>query len=316
MTKVTIVTACYNQGRYLSDMINSLLGGATSIGVVDGQTLRDFDCIIVDDNSTDDTQQFIRRIKHPQLKTYRLEHSFPGNNKPGALNFGISKAKGEYIAIVDSDDLMESWRLKALVDACEQNPRSFAYDDIREFANGLRTTYRPMPNYNFPRVRYHNLHCGLMFPKAAWEECGGYPEEMRHGREDLGFLVKLGVRGWCGAHVERMGYLYRREGQNRSLLNSSPEWLRRFMAQLKDLFPEAYYDPLPLGCCGSGYEFKSPTTRLKFVANGGNRFWKRPHGELEYYFGGSRRYGIVLKEDADWLLLRRERGQQIFDVAE
>jgi hypothetical protein len=89
-----------------------------------------------------------------------------------------------------------------------------------------------------------------MFTKEAWKEVGGYPEEMKYGRDDWAMNISMGVHGYCGVHVAYPGYLYRREGQNRTLTNTSPAWRKKFEDQLKALFPDLYGGKVKMGCCG------------------------------------------------------------------
>ena len=63
-------------------------------------------------------------------------------------------------------------------------------------------------------IERNMMHMGIMFEKQAWQEVGGYREQMKHGREDWAFNVALGERGYCGVKLGRSGYLYRRHGHN------------------------------------------------------------------------------------------------------
>jgi len=80
----------------------------------------------------------------------------------------------------------------------------------------------------------------------------GYSEVMQYGREDWQFNVALGLAGYCGKKIERSGYLYRREGHNRSLRNSGLEWREKFVEQMRTIFPKLYRGERPMSCCGGG----------------------------------------------------------------
>lgn len=249
---LSVIVPCYNYGRFLQDCVNSLIGGKTSLGHMPGQTLQSMEIIIVDDASVDETPSVMAEIVDIKkgIRGYRLEEN-QGTAK--TLNYGIERANGKYITFLSADDMREPESLETLVKACEANPHTFAYDDIWLFVGNKRVRQWPMDDYDFERLIYKNhVHAGIVYPKAAWTEVGGYPGIMDNGREDWAFNVALGIHGWCGHHVRQFGYLYRREGQNRSLRNTSPENHAIFQKKIAGLFPEVYRGERPMACCGKG----------------------------------------------------------------
>lgn len=254
---LSIIVSCYNYGRYLQDCINSLIGGNTSLGTMAGQSLQSFEVIIVDDASTDDSPVYIKKIADitKGIRAFRLEKNV---GTARALNFGIDKAVGKYITFLSADDMRESFSLEKLVEACEQNPHSFAYDDVWLFHTHKRIKKWEMEKYDFETLIWKNqIHAGIMFPKQAWQDVGGYPAIMNDGREDWAFNVALGIKGWCGVHVKQFGYLYRREGQNRTETNTTAAHRQRFLEKMQSLFPGIYRGERPMACCGKGANAKS-----------------------------------------------------------
>lgn len=247
---VSVIVPCYNYGRYVSDCVNSLIGGTSSLGMMKAQTFQSFEVIIVDDASRDTSWESIQAVVSEEkgVRAYRLDKN---QGTAGALNFGIERAVGKYITFLSADDMREADSLEALVRRCETHPHSFAYDDIMLFVKHKRVKEWRMLEYDFDKILYKNhVHAGIMFPKRAWEEVGGYPQIMRDGREDWAFNVALGINGWCGEHVHQPGYLYRREQQNRSLRNTSPDHHQMFLRRVSALFPEVYGGYRPAMCCG------------------------------------------------------------------
>lgn len=263
---VSVIMPCYNYGRYIQDAVNSLIGGATSLGEMQGQTLQSFEVIIVDDCSTDDSWRTIQAVTDPWqgIRSVRLPKN---RGTPGAINAGISVARGEYVHILSADDMREPWCLETLYRACRANPHKVAYGNVRVFGHGQRKRLLNLPGYSFELVlRKNPMPAGIMYPRQAWLDAGGYPEAMIYGREDWAFNVALGLQGWYGVHVGDSGNLYRREGHNRSLRTGNRHkgeegqgfhWRRVFQQQLAALFPEAYKAPPggdEVGCrnCGGG----------------------------------------------------------------
>lgn len=249
--EVSIIVPSYNYGRYLSDAIHSLIGGPTSLGDFAPQTFQDFEIIIVDDASADETgevaQSFVKSL--PNVSYIRNPENL---GTAGALNAGIRSAQGEFITFLSADDMMEPTRLEKMYHVAKSSPHRIVYDDLMMFAKGQRTLPMRMSPYDFDKLLYKNtMHAGIMYPRSAWEETGGYPESFRDGREDWAFNVVLGKFGYCGIHVAEPLYLYRWESQNRSLRNAGVDWRITFLNKMQATYPDLYRGERPKMCCGS-----------------------------------------------------------------
>ena len=338
---VSIVINSFNHGRYLHDAVNSLIGGDTSLGYMNGQTLQAFEVIIVDDGSTDDTPVIGRELENSWKGIRYIRQKNAGS--AAAMNKGIQAAFGKYIAPLDADDMMRRARLELMVAACEAEPRKVACDNMILFRSGeyLKNgkgqphIWRMIP-YDFEVLLHKNtMHKGLMYPKKAWEEVGGYPVVMNRGREDWAFNVALGIKGWCGMHVDYGGYLYRREGQNRTIRNTTPPMRAQFQQQLYGIFPHVYAGVRPMGCCGGNKSSGAVTMKRDkssqmqaqvfpgqegmtlLLYDGGNAgdttWWGKVTGG-RYLFGGNRRRGYVDNRDVDGMLEMARGGRAIFKV--
>ena len=97
---ISVIMPVYNRKDIMMDSINSVLC----------QTYDNFELIIVDDASTDGTAEFLKEFKHEKIRTF-----FHTENKDccGARNTGLRQVKGEYIAYLDSDNLMGEKFLEA-----------------------------------------------------------------------------------------------------------------------------------------------------------------------------------------------------------
>jgi glycosyltransferase involved in cell wall biosynthesis len=100
MPKVSIILTSYNHEKYIQEAINSVLS----------QTYEDFELIIWDDASSDDSWRMINRFKDGRIKAYQNEQ-----NGYGTLNRALKIASGEYIAIHHSDDVWEPQKLEKQV---------------------------------------------------------------------------------------------------------------------------------------------------------------------------------------------------------
>jgi len=113
---VSVITPTYNRAELLKETVGSILN----------QTFGDFEYIVVDDGSTDDTSTVLRALKDPRMRV--LEQTNQG--EVSAINRGWSEARGRYIAIVSSDDPMLPLWLEAMVQALDGDPAAtVAYPD-------------------------------------------------------------------------------------------------------------------------------------------------------------------------------------------
>lgn len=97
MCKISIVMPAYNAEKDIREAIDSIIC----------QSFEDFECIIVDDGSTDNTRNIIRSCDDERILLIENKHDFIDS-----LNLGLKIAKGKYIARMDADDIMHVDRLK------------------------------------------------------------------------------------------------------------------------------------------------------------------------------------------------------------
>ena len=108
---VSIIISSYNYGHLLDKTIGSILA----------QTYRDYEIILIDDGSTDDTESVVYRIssENPDVSLIYLKTSNGG--VANAQNLGVSKASGRYLMFMDADDWMDPDCLETLVDSAVSN---------------------------------------------------------------------------------------------------------------------------------------------------------------------------------------------------
>lgn len=107
--KVTVFIPVHNRANYVCVAVNSILA----------QDFEDFELLVVDDGSTDDTVETLERFDDPRL---RIEKNDGNRGIPYTRNRGLELARGEYIALLDSDDHAYPKRLGRQVAFLDRNP--------------------------------------------------------------------------------------------------------------------------------------------------------------------------------------------------
>ena len=125
---VSIIMPSYNTGKYIAESIESVLA----------QTYKNWELLIVDDCSTDNTDEFVE----PYLVDTRI-HFFRNEQNSGAAisrNRALREAKGKWIAFLDSDDLWKPEKLEKQVSFMQKNDYHFSYTNYSEIdENGSHT---------------------------------------------------------------------------------------------------------------------------------------------------------------------------------
>lgn len=197
--RVSVVIPCFNYAPYLPEAVHSVLA----------QTFADFELLIVDDGSTDDSRAVAETLAagHPdRIRVIAQEHA----GQPAiARNRGIAEARGAYILCLDADDKIAPTMLERCVALLDAEPGiAIAYTDRRDF-DGVEQIVQA-GEYDFSRLRFanHLSYCAL-FRRGVWEAVGGYRTNVK-GCEDWDFWVAAGARGFFGKRIPEPLFWYRR----------------------------------------------------------------------------------------------------------
>jgi glycosyltransferase involved in cell wall biosynthesis/MoaA/NifB/PqqE/SkfB family radical SAM enzyme len=198
--KVSIVITCYNYGRYIAEAIESVLA----------QTCRDYELIVVNDGSTDNTEEVAQKYKaaNPD-RTIRVISQSRSGQPAISRNRGITESSGEYVLVLDADDKLAPTMLEESLKALDDNAQAdFVYTDRSDF--GALSQVVRAREYDFEQLRYENhvSYCAL-FRRRVWEDVGGYRLNVP-GCEDWDFWVAAGVKGHFGYYLAKPLFQYRR----------------------------------------------------------------------------------------------------------
>jgi FkbM family methyltransferase len=228
---VTVVVPCYKQAEYLREAVASVVA----------QTFSDWELIIVNDGSPDDTSAVTRQlIKEYAGRRIRLLEQRNGG-LAHARNAGIRAGAGAYVLPLDADDKIKPELLARLVPILDNQPKvGFAYTDIQHF--GEINTQFPLPDFDRATlITKDNIACVCaLVRRSAWEQAGGYNEAMREGYEDWDFWIGCVEHGWDGCCLHEPLFQYRKSG--RTMLSNANEKRERLVAQIIQNHPKLYDD--------------------------------------------------------------------------
>lgn len=186
---VSVLLPVYNGGPYLGASIESLLG----------QTYRNFELIIVNDGSTDDTAQVIERYQDPRIRLLNQEN----RGLSPSLNRAVAAARGKYLARQDADDLSLPSRLEKQVAFLESHPDHGIVGTWAEIFCGLRGTKRAHLHHcaNAPlkfNLIFDNyfVHSSVMVRASLLQRIGPYAAEASRQPEDFELWSRI-LRSRC-----------------------------------------------------------------------------------------------------------------------
>ena len=198
--KISIIIPCYNQSHYLTDAVKSILS----------QTFQDFEIIIVNDGSTDCTQEVCKTIVKDNVNFQIHLINQENSGLSAARNAGILLARGEYVLPLDADDKIALTMLEECIKILEQNKFiSIVYTDRQDFGEIEQTVVAG--EFTIDTIKYFNQisYCS-MYRKSMWKEIGGYKSQIKPSGEDWDFWVTAASKGYIGFHIHKPLFKYRR----------------------------------------------------------------------------------------------------------
>jgi len=219
--KVSVLIPTYNRSGYLIEAIRS----------VQAQTYRDWELVVADDGSTDDTRAVIEGLGETVRYLYQ-----PNQGVSSARNLAFRESSGEYVLFLDSDDALLPNALADLAAALDANADcDVVYSDgyvVDE--NGTRYTrlsdYSPRPFVDALETFITGSPLGLagtMVRRTALQHIEGPFDVQMIGYEDWDMFLRLKAAGCTFHFVPGLTYCYRFHGGNKSAPKSSLSEKRR-----------------------------------------------------------------------------------------
>ena len=188
---VSVVIPAYNASRYLIESVESVLA----------QSFKDFECIVVDDGSTDQTPQLIDELSRRDPRVRRL--TIPHGGIVKGLNAGVEAAWGKYVARTDADDICLPDRFERQVRYLDDHPECVLVGSKVTLVDPYNSTLWDVEvkadhdGIEAELLRgdgWAVIHPSAMLRRAAIIEAGGYRAEFEWA-EDLDLFLRMGQIG-------------------------------------------------------------------------------------------------------------------------
>lgn len=218
MPEISVIIPAYNAGSTIGQSIKSVLD----------QTFSNFEIIIVNDGSTDNTEEVVLSFSDARIRY------FYQNNKGQCVanNFGLSQAKGNFIKFFDADDIMNATHIQAQYERIKDKKNCLASCIWGRFYNNDISNVKIIPELNWkdlPSIDWLKISLGQrhdmmggwlwLIPKIILDKVGGWNESLSLNN-DFEFSVRLllGAENVLFADEAKLFY---RTGNSNSLAKST-----------------------------------------------------------------------------------------------
>lgn len=222
---VSVIVPAYNRVAYIDRTVQSVLD----------QTYRSFKLIVVDDGSTDGTLEVLSQYASKNQLTLLTHPNQENRGQSAAINLGLEHATGEYVCILDSDDMFRPNKLEVQVAYLEHHPEvGLVYSNGHAVDANDRILY-PMHSSNHHEQNDPNrllMNCYLLLPldsmvrRSVMVRAGRFEESFRSAQDhDMALRI---------AEITRLAYIpdhlffYRRHDESISARNQNVRWRTGF----------------------------------------------------------------------------------------
>ena len=250
--EISIVIPAYNAGQYIAETLQSILD----------QDYQDFEIIVIDDFSTDNTRDIVTGYPSEKVRYLRLGRHHGGPSRP--RNQGVRSARGKYIAFFDADDIMMPGSLELEHAILEQNTTlGLVFTNAIKFEAGGGdyptpfltgyTVFKSLPKISigehayminssdaYTGLLFENfiLTCGVTLPRIVFDTVGFFDEELTNA-DDWDMWLRI-AKHYPVAYIDRIGFRYRVGSRSITMRGAklSENRIRVLRKNLTDNMPE------------------------------------------------------------------------------
>jgi glycosyltransferase involved in cell wall biosynthesis len=193
----SVIIPLYNKEKYILKTLESVIN----------QSFKNFEVIIVDDGSTDESFALIENIEDIRIKIFRVENQ----GASSARNYGMQKAKSDYIAFLDADDLWLNNHLQVLFDLIQEFPEAGLFSTgylISYNSHKKRAVIKGFPD-EFKGITTNffknNLYASIVnssisaIKKSVLKNVNGFDLNLRSG-QDTDFWIRIALNYKVALH--------------------------------------------------------------------------------------------------------------------
>ncbi|WP_448912746.1 glycosyltransferase family 2 protein [Gemella sp.] len=249
---ISVIIPVYNAEKYLEQCLNS----------IKNQTYKNFEVIIVNDGSKDNTEVICKRFSEDDSRFRYFSKENGGVSS--ARNFGLDNANGHYITFIDGDDWVEHNHLEILIKSITENNSDIAICSYKEFDNNIDTYYtivytkqeKNLLNFEkmnrddfltiFPKLMSINVCFNNAVAKLFRKELVNnlrFDTSIKYG-EDLDFYFSLYLNVESISYVDELTYVYRIHGDS-TTSNFNQEYAEQELSIFKKMFKKIQEIGLP-----------------------------------------------------------------------
>jgi glycosyltransferase involved in cell wall biosynthesis len=228
---VSVIIPCYNQENYILECLES----------VKAQTYSNWECIIVDDGSSDNTKTVIQNYIKSEN---RIKYYYQQNSGVSiARNTAIAMSTGKYILPLDGDDKIGNTYIEKAVTHLENRAQvAVVYCKAELFGNSFGHWH--LPEYSFELLLKENiLFCSGLFRRIDFEKTLGYDSSMKVGLEDWDFWISLLSHGGSVYQIDDILFFYRirKNSRNSSFDVDKEKVIRNYVYQKHKALYDKYF---------------------------------------------------------------------------
>jgi glycosyltransferase involved in cell wall biosynthesis len=237
--KVSVIIPTYNRAHLISETIKSVLD----------QTFQDFEIVVIDDGSTDNTREVVDSFQDPRIRYIYQDNQ----GAVVARNNAILASKGEYISYLDSDDALMENALEKHVEVLDRHPEvAFSYGQVYNVDENGRIINLYKPPYKHSYVRegkeeirdliFGNYISAETIRRSCLDEAGGFDTAFIVA-EDRELWVRLAKR-WSVAYIAEPLIKYRRHTSSIMSTIGIEKVERSHILILEEIFTDEVMGPL------------------------------------------------------------------------
>ena len=189
--RISVLMTIYNTEEYLREAIDSLIN----------QTFQDWELIAVENGSQDSSPAILASFKDSRIRTFALQNNI---GRTSALRYAFDRTNGEFIAVLDADDMASPSRLERQVQLLDRRAKLGL---VGTWADEIDSTGKVIGTFQPPGgtaalrdlLGWSNpfVHSSVMYRSALAKQVGGYPQDVTYS-QDYSFILKIAQRSEVG----------------------------------------------------------------------------------------------------------------------